>query len=74
MAIIGSASVQAVLDTTAQGRGVRIVCSARVSSSVNSFYVVPVITSAGRSRWIDTNTSSSATAQTSTITTALAKP
>lgn len=47
------AEVQAKLDTTAQGRGIRIVRSAKVSSTVKSFYVVPVVTYAGQSKWVN---------------------
>lgn len=47
------AQVQAKLDTTGQGRGIRIVRSQQTSATVRSFYVVPVVSYAGQSRWID---------------------
>ncbi len=71
MAITSIASIQSVLDTTPQGRGTRIVRSVRVSSIKESRYVVPGITTPGRSRWVDTSTTSSASTIAATITTAI---
>lgn len=62
MAIASVASIQGILDTTAQGNGVRIVRSVRITSTVESRYVVPVITSKGQAGWINTSVSSSASA------------
>ena len=71
MAVTTVASIQSVLDTTAQGTGTRIVRSVRVSSSKESRYVVPGILTAGRSRWVDTSVTSSASTIVTTITNAI---
>lgn len=60
MTIATTASIQSCLDRTAQGNGVRLQRSVRISSTVESRYVVPVISYAGQSKWIDTSVSSSA--------------
>ena len=52
------AEVQAKLDTTAQGRGIRIVRSMRVSSVKRSLYVVPVVSYPGQAKWIDSTIAS----------------
>lgn len=52
------AEVQAKLDTTAQGRGVRIVRAVRVSSTKESRYIVPVISYAGQAKWVDSTVAS----------------
>ena len=62
MAIASVASIQSALDSSAQGRGIRITRSVRVSSTVESRYVVPVISSRGQAGWINTSVSSSAAA------------
>lgn len=60
------AAVQAALDTS-DGRGVRLVRSVRISSTVDHRYVVPVVSRAGRARWCSTNVASSATVQATSI-------
>lgn len=67
MAVTSIASIQGVLDTTAQGLGVRIVRSVRIASNVESRYVVPVVTSHGQAGWINTSVTSSASAISTTI-------
>lgn len=60
------AAVQAQLDTS-DGRGVRIARTVRITSGVDHRYVVPVISRAGRARWVTTNVASSASAQAASI-------
>lgn len=60
------AQVQAQLDTS-DGRGVRIARTVRISSTVDHRYVVPVVSRAGRARWVTTTVASSASAQAITI-------
>lgn len=55
------AQVQAKLDTS-DGRGIRIVRAVRVSSTVESRYVVPVVSYAGQARWVDSTVASVACA------------
>ena len=70
------ASIQSLLDTTAQGRGVRITRVVRAATTAsatakNSIYVVPVVTSHGQAGWIDTNIACSACAQAAHIASAI---
>lgn len=60
------AQVQAQLDKS-DGLGVRILRTVRVSSAVDSRFVQPVVSRAGRARWVSTNVASSATAQAASI-------
>lgn len=60
------AQVQAALDTS-DGRGVRLIRSVRISSTVDHRYVQPIVSRAGRARWTATNVASSATAQATSI-------
>lgn len=60
------AQVQAQLDAS-DGRGVRLVRSVRISSTVDHRYVVPVVSRAGRARWVTTTVASSASAQAASI-------
>lgn len=54
--------VQAKLDTTGQGRGIRIVRAVRVSSTIESRYVVPVVSYPGQAKWFDSTVASVACA------------
>ena len=72
MAQASIASIQAVLDTTAQGRGVRIVRAVRIATTASasakqSIYIVPVVSYPGQAHWVDTSIASSATAIKNTI-------
>jgi hypothetical protein len=61
------AEVQTQLDDDRFGRGVRLTRTVRVSSAIDSRYVVPVVSRAGRARWVNTNVASSASAQAASI-------
>lgn len=60
------AAIQAVLDTS-DGRGIRLSKTVRISSTVDHRYVVPVVSLAGRARWVATTVASSASAQAAAI-------
>ena len=51
------AQIQAKLDTS-DGRGIRIMRSCRVSSTLRSIYLVPVVSYPGQSKWYNAAVSS----------------
>lgn len=48
--------LQALLDPAGNGRGIQIVRRTNDTTLLSSYYVVPCVTLAGRSRWVQVTT------------------